>query len=446
MNRSDSERIAAVLEKMNYEKASNIKEADLIVVNMCSVRQSAVDRVYGKIRDFAKLKVKNSKLKVILTGCVLKSDLKKFKNKFDFILSIKALSYWLEILRKGKYFYYPGPRDEKFNEKFNACYLKEKQKYSNNFSAYVPIMTGCNNFCSFCVVPYVRGPEISRPAEEILPEIKNLIKRGFKEIWLLGQNVNSYNSEQKTVNSKQLINFPKLLKMVNDIEGNFWIRFTSSHPKDFSDELIEIMANCKKATEYLNLPIQSGDNEILKKMNRTYTVERYKDIVKKIKKKIPEIFLSTDVIVGFPGETEKQFQNTAKIFKEIKFDMASIARYSSRPGTAAAKLKDDVPLQEKERRWKILTEILKETALEKNKKYIGRTLEVLVEAEQRGYLRGKTRTHKTVKLQTTNYPPASASSAGEWRAGKLQTNLVGQFVKVKIINALPWGLKGEPID
>ena len=158
-----------------------------------------------------------------------------------------------------------------------------------------------------------------------------------------------------------------------------------------------------------------------------------------------EIAISTDVIVGFPGETKKQFENTAKLFNEIKFDMAYIAKYSPRPGTAAEKLKDNVPKKEKERRWKILTETLKKTALKKNKKYIGRTMKVLVEAEQRGYLRGKTRTHKTVKLQTKNYPPASASSAGEWRAGKLQTNLIGQFIKVKIIDALPWGLKGNLI-
>ena len=428
MNRSDSERIAAVLEKMNYEKASNINEADLIVVNMCSVRQSAVDRVYGNIKNFEKLKRKNKNLKTLLTGCILKSDLEKFKKHFDFILSIKALSYWLEILRKGKYFYYPDPRDDKFNEEFNAFYLKEKQKYSNNFSAFVPIMTGCNNFCAFCVVPYVRGPEISRKTKDIILEIENLIKNNFKEIWLLGQNVNSY----KDAN----INFPKLLKMVNEIPGNFWIRFTSSYPRDFSDELIDTMAECEKVTEYLNLPVQSGDDEILKKMNRPYTIEKYKKRVKKIREKIPNLTLSTDIIVGFPGETEKQFKNTLSLFKEIKFDMAYIARYSPRPGTVAAKLKDNVPLKEKEERRKTLTEILKETALEKNKKYVGKEVEVLVNEsriinnELRIFL-GKTRAYKTVKVQIP-----------DTRYQIPNTNLIGQFVKVKIVDALPWGLKG----
>ena len=416
MNKSDSEKITMVLENIGHASASKISEADLIVVNMCSVRQSAVDRVYGLLPKFKKLKTKNSKLKTILTGCILKSDLEKFKKIFDYILSIKALFFWPEFLKNKKCFYYPNPRDERFNKKFDAFYLKKKPKRSNNFSAFAPIMTGCNNFCTFCVVPYVRGPEISRKAEEILSEIKNLTKRGFKEIWLLGQNVNSYQDSD--------INFPKLLRMVNDIEGNFWIRFTSSHPKDFSDELIDIMANCEKVTEYLNLPVQSGDNKILKKMNRPYTIEKYKEIIKKIRERIPNITLSTDVIVSFPGETKKQFENTAKLFKEIKFDMAYIAKYSPRFQTLAAKLKNDTSYQEKKRRWKILTEILKETALEKNKKYIGKEVEVLVNNKKGNFYFGKTRNYKTVKIQTT------------------ASNLVGQFIKVKIIDAFPWGLKG----
>jgi len=211
--------------------------------------------------------------------------------------------------------------------------------------------------------------------------------------------------------------------MVNEVKGNFWIRFTSSHPKDFSDELIETMVNCEKVTEYLNLPVQSGDNKILKKMNRPYTIEQYKKIIKKIREKIPNISLSTDVIVGFPGETKEQFENTLSLFKEIKFDMAYVAKYSKRPQTAAFKLKDDVSSQEKERRWKFLTEILKKTALENNRKYIGKEVKVLIEKEKDNFLIAKTRTYKTVKF-------------------KGEKNLVGQFVKVKIINASPWGLKG----
>lgn len=385
MNRSDSERIAATLEKTGYKSAQEIDGADLIVVNMCSVRQSAVDRVYGLYPKLKKLKSKNEKLKTILTGCILKKDRNKLAKGFDLILDI--------------------------TEK----YPKIKPKYSNNFSAFVSIMTGCNNFCAYCVVPYVRGREISRPAKEIICEIENLIKRGYKEVWLLGQNVNSYSD----------IPFPQLLRKVNKIPGKFWIRFTSSHPKDFSDELIKTMADCQKVTEYLNLPIQAGDDKILRKMNRPYTIVQYKKLVKKIRKKIPNIALSTDVIVGFPGETKKQFENTVNLFKEIKFDMAYIAKYSPRAGTAAAELKDNVPPKEKNRREKILTEILKQTAFKNNKKYIGKEVEVLVESQKssNSWL-GRTRTHKKVQFESKN-------------------NLLGEFVKVKIIDALPWGLKAE---
>jgi len=424
MNESDSERAASALEDIGYKKASIIEGTDLIVVNMCSVRQSAVDRVYGNIKNFQKLKKKNKNLKTILTGCILKEDLKKFKDCFDYVLSIKALSFWPEILKKERYSYYPNTRDEKLNKKLDANYLKEESKYLSNFSAFVPIMTGCNNFCTFCVVPYVRGPEISKPAKDIIFEIENLIKQGFKEIWLLGQNVNSYKDKD--------VDFPKLLRMVNGIPGNFWIRFTSSHPKDFSDELIDTIANCKKVTEYLNLPVQSGDDKVLKRMNRPYAIKKYKEIIKKIRKKIPDIVLSTDVIVGFPGETKEQFENTAKLFKEIKYDMAYIAKYSPRPGTAAAKFKDDVPPQEKERRWKTLSKILQQTALEKNKNYIGKEIEVLVAKHEtcnmKHFFIGKTKTYKTVKFRFSGYKPQG---------------LVGQFVKVKIADSLPWGLKGE---
>lgn len=376
MNKSDSQRIKAALNDKRYEPASKIDAADLIVVNMCSVRQSAVDRVYGLLP-----KIKNQK--TILTGCILKKDRKKFSRYFDEIINIKE-------------------------------FTKSEPKYSNNFSAFVPIMRGCNNFCAYCVVPYTRGKEISRSAEEIICEVKNLVKRGIKEIWLLGQNVNSYSD----------IPFPQLLRKINDIPSEFWIRFTSSHPKDFSDELIEAMADCQKVTEYLNLPVQAGDDGVLKKMNRPYTISQYKKIVRKVRKKIPNITLSTDVIVGFPKETKKQFENTAKLFKEIKYDMAYISKYSSRIETTAAKLRDDVPQEEKSRREKVLTEILKQTALENNKKYIGEIVELLPTNYKDKLLIGKSFHYKTVKF-------------------KGQKNLIGKIVKVKITDALAWGLKGK---
>ena len=386
LNRSDSERIASILESDGYKPASSIKEADLIVVNMCSVRQSAVDRIYGLIPKFEKLKNKNLKLKTVLTGCILKKDRKNFIKKFDQILKVTDL-------------------------------LKYHPKYRSDFSAFVPISNGCNNFCAYCVVPFTRGVLICRPHEDILKEVDGLIKRGFKEIWLLGQNVNDYHSP-----IDPSIDFPKLLEIVNEIPGNFWIRFTSPNPKNFSDELIAVMTRGKKITPYLNLPVQSGDNKILKKMNRPYTIEQYKNLVKKIREKISGISLSTDVIVGFPGETKKQFKDTVKLFKEIKYDMAYIAKYSPRPQTAAFRLKDNISLEEKERRYKVLSDILKKTALENNKKHIGNNIEVLVSKKHNNFLIGKTKAYKTVKFECPK-------------------DLVGQFVKVKITNATPFGLK-----
>jgi tRNA-2-methylthio-N6-dimethylallyladenosine synthase len=322
MNISDAERIAAFLESKKYKKAENIDKADLVVVVMCSVRQAAVDRVFGVAEKFKNRKNK----KIILTGCILEKDKKKFLKKFDDVLPIK------DFFKKHKNYFGITP------------------KYFSKKIAYVPIMTGCNNFCSYCVVPYTRGREISRSAKKIISEIKKALKNGAKEIWLLGQNVNSYKYGK--------INFPKLLKMVNDVQGDFILNFTTSHPKDFSDELISTMTKCKKLSMDLNLPIQSGDDEILKKMNRPYTVLQYKTLGKKIRKALPNIRLSTDIIVGFPGETKKQFNNTFKILKEIGYGVAFINKYSPRKGTSAFKLKDDVAWSEKKRREKILIDLV----------------------------------------------------------------------------------------
>jgi len=347
MNKSDSERIATVLESKGYQPASNVNEADLIVVNMCSVRQSAVDRVYGLAPKLKNLKNKNKKLRTVLTGCILKKDKKKFNKSFNFILNIRDLLNWSKI-PKNKTFRIFEPWDN-----LSGDYFEITPKCQSNFRAFIPISNGCNNFCSYCVVPFTRGPLVCRDHQEILKEAKDFAKKVYKEIWLLGQNVNDYTSP-----SNASIDFPKLLKMVNDIPGNFQIRFTSPNPKNFSDELIGFLAKSKKVAKFLNLPVQSGDNQILKKMNRPYTVEQYKNLVKKIREKIPDINLSTDVIVGFPGETKKQFQNTVKLFKEIKFNIAYIAKYSPRPGTTASKMADDVPLKEKKRRENCLRNLL----------------------------------------------------------------------------------------
>jgi tRNA-2-methylthio-N6-dimethylallyladenosine synthase len=318
MNESDSEKIASILEGRGYGKVSDESKADLIVFNMCSVRQSAVDRAFAKINKYFKNK------KIVVAGCILSRDKNKLRNK--------VAEFW-------------QPAD----------YFQCSPICQGENQALVPIMTGCNNFCTYCVVPYTRGREASRKADEIIKEIKSLIKREFKEILLLGQNVNSYKDGN--------INFPKLLKRIDDLSGNFRLSFITSHPKDMSDKLIETMARSKKLIRDIHLPVQSGDNQILKKMNRHYTVARYKNLIRKIRQKIPGIKISTDIIVGFPGESKKQFQNTVELAKSVKFDRAYVARYSPRAGTVAARLKDDVPAQEKKRRWKIFEDLI-------NKKHV----------------------------------------------------------------------------
>ncbi len=449
MNLSDSERIASVLESAGYE-FSDKKDVDLLVVNMCSVRQSAVDRIFGLKSKISKLKDKNSKIKTVLTGCILKKNKKKLSEIFDYIISIENIKKLPQIISNSPSQHFQSFSSQSFplithgrellEEKNCLNFFKINPKYQKNFSANVPIMTGCNNFCSYCVVPYTRNREISRPAKEIIAEIKKLVKNEYKEIWLLGQNVNSYNCKTtKNIKNKdvpyfrdrgnkehlyEVIDFSKLLKMINKIDGNFWIRFTSSHPKDFSDSLIKTLAKCEKFAHYLNLPVQSGDNQILKKMNRNYTVEKYKDIITKLRNEMPDISISTDIIVGFPGETKKQFQNTVNLFKEIKFDMAYISQYSPRPKTAAEKIKDNISKQEKKLREITLNKTLEKTALENNKKLIGKKSKVLIDKKINNYLMGKNNQYKTLKI-------------------KSDKNLVGKFVEVKITDAEPWGLKAK---
>jgi tRNA-2-methylthio-N6-dimethylallyladenosine synthase len=322
-NYADSERIARKLEDSGHKKTDKIEKANLIVINACSVRQSAMHRVYAKIHKLTDKPLDKARgRKIILAGCVLPADRKKLKDKVA------------EIWHPDEYF-------------------DLMPVYSNSNSAYVPIMTGCNNFCSYCAVPYTRGREKSRPVKEIIKEVKNLISKKYKEIWLLGQNVNSYSSPS--------VKFLALLKMINGLPGNFQIKFLTSHPKDMSDELIKTIAECEKVSKEIHLPLQSGDNAILKKMNRKYTIGHYKNLIKKIRKHIPEAKISTDIIVGFPGETKKQFENTAKAIKEIGFYKAYIACYSPRPGTAAFKLKDNIPRSEKKHRRVILDKMINKT-------------------------------------------------------------------------------------
>jgi len=414
MNYSDAERAAFKLEEIGYKQASNDKDADLILLVTCSVRKSAEDRVYGAINNYHKKKLYPKLKTIILTGCMAnRPEVVKKADKADIFLDIKDLNKLPELLKK------------KSVQGEVETYFSLKPKYRSKFTAYVPISTGCNNFCSYCIVPYVRGQEESRQPQDIIDEVRNLLAQGYKEIILLGQNVNSYKPPAVQNNIDFLINdFADLLECLADLPGDFWLSFITSHPKDLSDKLIGVMAKNKKICEYISLPVQSGDNEILRQMNRKYTVSQYKKLVKKIRKQIPGVAISTDVIVGFPGESRKQFLNTVKLFEDIKFDMAYINQYSTREGTASAKLKDDVPKVEKKEREKELNQILAQTALEINKKLIGKVLDILVYQKGKNDIwLGKTRTFKVVKF-------------------KSKDNLVGKFVKVKIFKAESFGLKG----
>lgn len=421
MNKSDSERIATYLENLGYEEAAE-KDAGLVIITTCGVRQSAESRIYGII---PKLKKQNGDVKIILTGCLTgREDVKKrIGAKVDIWLPIKELEKLkLHLEECGENFCNTQIYKTKHN--MHGDYLHLNPKYESKFTAFIPIGNGCDNFCTYCVVPYARGSEKYRKAEDILVEAENLAKKGYKEINLIAQNVNSYRcSDDKN------INFPKLLKMVNDIEGDFWIRFHSNHPKDMSDELIETIANCKKVCRHIHLPAQAGDNEVLRRMNRRYTIEHYLELIEMIKDKLPGIALTTDIIVGFPGETRMQFENTLKLFEKVKYDMAYIAQYSPRPGTAAMKLEDDVPIEEKKKREEELTDVLRKTALANNKKYIGKKYKILVDKKnRRGHFTGKTDTYKNVEILNTN---------------EIKEGLIGKFVEVEIEKADDFGLAGN---
>lgn len=430
-NHSDSERIAGIFDGWGYKKVDSDKDADIIVINACSVRQKAIDRIYGKVRHLQKRR-EHGELVTILTGCVLDHDKEKLKKFFDHLIRIEDIKNLPVILGLG--------------EALDISdYQQVVAKSESDFKASIPIMNGCNNFCTYCAVPYTRGREVSRPVNEIMEEVRAYIHKGYKEITLLGQNVNSYiglmDRKQDKVGLQVLnksgqpmktIDFPGLLEMVAKVEGDFWIRFMSSHPYDMSDKLIETIAKYDKIVNHINLPIQAGDDEILQRMNRHYTVEHYLDRIQKIKKLCSPLSLSTDIIVGFPGETEEQFKHTADVMKKIGYDMAYISQYSVRPGTVAARdFTDDVPQIEKVKRDKVLDKILAGSSLKNNQKFIGQTIRILVDQikdKKDGNLLniGKSDLYKTCKF----------------KSGR---SYLGQFVQVQITEVEAFGLIGVAI-
>lgn len=440
MNKSDSERLSAVLDDLGFEQTESETEANLIFVNACSVRQSAIDRIFGKKKGWNKRREAGD-LKTFLLGCVLPKDRPQMAKAFDDIFDIKDIVNLPEILKKSGVKFKSSEKDGQKKFAPDSDYFHITPSSSSKISAFVPIMRGCDHFCAYCAVPYAKGPEISRPARDIANEAKKYIGQGYKEITLLGQNVNSYGlirPRWKMVDEKTKETYPpaswildpksskppfvQLIEEIDKIPGKFWIRFITSHPMDMSLDLIKAIAGGKNITPYIHLPAQSGNNEVLKKMNRQYTIEWYKEIVANIRKHIPEAVISTDIIVGFPGETEKQFQDTMDLFDFAQYDIAYIAKYSPRPGTAAAYFKDDVSMDEKRQREKILTIKLSKIALERNQKLVGEEIEVLVESINDGIGFGHTREFRGVKFP--------------------YRGTIGEFVKVKITKANPWGLMG----
>jgi tRNA-2-methylthio-N6-dimethylallyladenosine synthase len=416
MNHSDAERIASVLDSLGYEKTEKESEADLFITIACSVRQHAIDRIYGKAREFKEFKARNPKFKTILSGCILEKDRKKLANIFDIIFEIKDVEMLAEMLG--------NILGETETEKLGKSgeYLSIVPHYESTFRAFVPISTGCNNFCTYCAVPYTRGREKSRPMDEIIEEVKYLVKSGYKEITLLGQNVNSYGQDlEPNLNN----DFVQLLLKIDKIKGDFRVYFYSNHPKDFSDKLIETLVHLTHFPHYIHLPLQSGNDEIIKKMNRHYAKKQYLNLVEKIRYAMPDVVLTTDIIVGFPTESLEQFQDTVEVMEKAKFDMAYIAQYSSRPGTVSAKMIDDVPEGEKKKREDILQKILAVTAVEKNQKLIGTTQKVLIDGIKGEKYYGRTTGYKVVEIKTD------------------QVLKPGQFIDVKIKKATAWKLSGS---
>lgn len=410
MNTSDSERISSIFEQYDCEPVNDPSQADYIVLNTCSIRQSAENRVYGATRSYKEYKKDNPNLKVAITGCMApRLDATAKAQGVDAVFTIKDLALLPEKLGLKK------PEESKVV----ADYFTIAPKFSSKFQAYIPIMTGCNNFCTFCVVPFTRGREYSRPMVDIMNEVDLALKNGAKEITLLGQNVNSYK-----------YGFVELLKKINDLPGNFWVRFVSSNPQDMSPELIETIANGEKLCKWVHFAVQAGNDRILKRMNRRHSIADYLKLYERMQELMPEVGVSTDIIVGFPSETEAEFNDTAELFEKVKYDMAYISQYSARTGTPAFRLKDDVTIEEKKRRDQVLTEILKRTAQENNMKFVGQEVKVLVEKiNRRGMPSGKETGFRTVNISNST-----------------DASLVGKFVKVKIIEALPFGMNGELIS
>jgi len=400
MNKAESERLGGYLEQLGYQPTATAEAADLVVLNSCVVRQSAENRVVNKLDALKSLKGLRPNLTLALTGCLVNSEVDQLSKSFphvDYFFKPGDYPQWLEKPESGKTLpQHPSP------------------------NTFVPIIQGCDNFCSYCIVPYRRGRERSRPVEEIVGEVGELVHRGAKEVTLLGQNVDSYGHD---LPSKP--DLADLLYELNMLDGLARIRFLTNHPKDMSSKLIEAIAKLDKVCEQISLPVQSGNNDILRAMRRGYTVEHYHQLIAEIRSKIAGVALSTDVIVGFPSESDQQFQQTVSLLSELRFDTVHVAAYSPRPGTIAAReYEDNIPPTEKKERLDRIEQLQESIAGEINAQLLGKTVEVLVEGRKKGKWQGRTRTGKLVFFNSNS-------------------NCLGEIVKIKIEKTSPWALQGK---
>jgi len=424
MNVADSQRVASALEKLGYRSTKDINSADIIVLNTCVVRQSAEDKAYGRLNSLRPLKKKRPEIIINLMGCLVgvKGN-PKLRETFPFVDVFSPPSDPTPLL---DHLAQTEAKFEEMNETIRRNALMDEDLLlprnlrGQLISAFVPIVLGCSHACTFCVIPYRRGVEESRPIPSILNEIKTLTKQGVREVTLLGQIVDRYGADLP--GSPNLV---ELLRLIHDIEGLERIRFLTSHPNWMTEELLDCVAALPKVCEHIEVPVQAGDDEILRRMKRGYTSDDYRRLVEKIRHRIPDVMIANDVIVGFPGETEKQFQRTVDLLAELKLDVVHLARYSSRPGTVATRQMDDnIPEEEKMRRFRTLEQLQATIAAEINAQHLGAAVEILVEGKQRGRWKGRTRTNKLVFFDSDE-------------------DMHGKFANVQIEWTGPWSMRGS---
>ena len=433
LNENDSEKLCGMLEEMGYTKTENPKEADLALFNTCCVRENAEDKLFGKLGELKKIKEERGTI-IAIGGCMMQE--KHITDKIKESYPYTDIIFGTHTLHKFPEDLYKVIEEKKKLEDIldidGKVYEGLPIKRDSSIKASVTIMSGCNNFCSYCIVPYVRGRERSREPRAIIEEVRELAKQGYKEITLLGQNVNSYLRVEREKNIEfeeyeGVNSFATLLRAVNKIDGIERIRFVSPHPKDFTDDVIDAIADCDKVCKLVHLPLQSGNTKVLKEMNRKYTKEQYLSLVEKMKAKIPNLTLSTDIIVGFPGETDEEFEDTLDVVKKVGYEQVYMFIYSKRVGTPGNKMENQVPEEQKHVRFDKLKALVESQIAENNQKYVGTVQKVFVEGTSKNneeMLTGRTDSNKVVIFEGDK-------------------SLIGNMVELKIVSEHMWYLKGE---